>query len=134
MARHVRQSRRGANCRYARSPMKHISGSKPVANRPRGDWKLFQVFHFERKGTIMSKLHRLLLCPALAMACIVLAVPAAAQIGVVPDHFADESATPPTPPAMTELQDQNTAPRQEPANKYTADSGDKQPVSAVSSH
>jgi hypothetical protein len=67
------------------------------------------------------------------MTGIVLAVPVAAQIGVVPDHFADESATQPTQLAMTELQDQNTAPRQEPSNKYTAGSGDKQPASAGSS-
>jgi hypothetical protein len=75
----------------------------------------------------MSKFRRLLLCPAQAVASIVLAVPLAAQIGVAP-HFSDGSASRLTQQVMTEPQDQGTAQQQVPGKG----SGDKQPVAAAS--
>ena len=73
----------------------------------------------------MSKYHKLMLCPALAMAGIV----AAASVGAVASNCADESASRPAQPAITELQAQNNAPHKELGNS----AGNKQPASAASS-
>jgi hypothetical protein len=73
----------------------------------------------------MSKLHTLLLCPALAVAGLVLTGPAAAQAGMT-----DESASRSIGLPMTDPQNQDAAQHQQLDNKNTAASGDRQSASA----
>jgi poly(A) polymerase Pap1 len=87
-----------------------------------------ESIHYEWKGRVMSKLHTLLLCPALVSG-LMLASPVTAQTGVTPGSFADESASRAVGLGMADRQNQNATQHQELENKNTATSADRQSAS-----